>query len=169
LDTCELFNRSGAAITRGQLLAFNLDRADVSGQAMAGLDPGDQSDSATGYIYGAGIKMTTSNARYRLAVALEDVADNATGRFCLKGVCKVSVAAKTPAPAVGDFIAGTNASYDATAIVKDATAGNGADALALPTGICGNILAGTGSTSVVALMTVDFNGFVRDGLVGGGG
>lgn len=107
-----LINRTGGALVAGDIVALNLDFAATSGQAMVGLDPGTNTDGAGGYVFGAAIAVTTENATRILGVALDSVADNASGRFRFKGVVKVNQNGAN----AGEFLYGTNAQKYATPV-----------------------------------------------------
>lgn len=91
-ETCKMVNRTGAALVKGDLVSMNLDFAATSGQAMAGLDPSlIDTDGSTGYVFGAAITCTAENTLRFVAVADEAIADNAYGRFVLRGICTIKM------------------------------------------------------------------------------
>lgn len=154
-----LVNRCGAKVLQGELVCVNAGFAGLAGQNMVGLNPGTNSNDAAGYWAGAAINPTTVARDYYVLVALEDVPDDATGRFGIKGEFDVYV---PTGAAAGDFIHATNASRVATVVTR----GN-LDALAAPTGICGHLLQANAS-GVNAKVRVRFNGEVWKHLIGGG-
>lgn len=146
-DKCSLINRSGTAIAKGDLVALNLDFAATSGQAMVGLDPAVEADGATGYIFSAAIAVTTANARYCLAVALQAVPDNQRGMFGVEGVFQVKVNGGN----AGEFIVGTNAQVYGTPYTL-------AELQALTTGVSNVIGVALEATTGVQLARCVFNG-----------
>lgn len=106
-ETCQLINRTGATLVKGDIVALNLDFAATAGQAMVSLDPGAfETDSSSGYIYGAAIAVTTENATREVLVYLGpgDLADNAVGLFGKDGIfeCEMNGAG------AGEFLYATN-------------------------------------------------------------
>ena len=108
-----LINRTGAALTKGMAVAKNLDFAATAGQAMVGLTPGSNADSAAGFILAAGIVMTTENMARGVWICKDDsIADNAEGNFYAAGdMIPVSVADSSNA---GEFLVGTSGLNPAT-------------------------------------------------------
>lgn len=114
--TCRLINRTGATLTRGDLVALNLDFAATSGQAMVGLTPSNNADSSAGWIFGAAIAVTTENM-FRVCLPFESgpggantCADNEEGVFVTEGICDL----KMNGANAGEILTGTNAQVYAT-------------------------------------------------------
>lgn len=103
-------NRTGAALVKGDLAAFNLAFAATAGQAMTGLDPHTQTDDASGYLFNAAIAVTTEAAGRICMPADEDIADNAEGWFVYSGPAEVEMNGAN----AGEFLAGTNGQTYAT-------------------------------------------------------
>jgi hypothetical protein len=101
-ESIRLVNRTGGSLSRGDVVALNMDFASTSGQAMVGTDPSDNTDGAAGYVAGAAIVLTAANGCGILALLDQDsLADNAEGVFCIKGL--VPVGCKSGVTR-GDFI-----------------------------------------------------------------
>lgn len=154
-ETCTLINRTGGALVEGDIVALNLDFAATSGQAMVGTDPSVNADGATGYVYGAAIAVTTENATRILAVAMDSIADNETGRFLVRGIGKVNQNGAN----AGEFLYGTNAQKYATPVTLT-------EILALTTqvGICGLCLEASSGAQV---KLAHWDGYAFKSLCGG--
>lgn len=113
--TCTLYNRTGAALALGDVVALNADFAATAGQAMVGLDPRLAStDGATGYLFGNAIAQTTENACRILLVSMGAIADNAAGLFGYQGILDVKVNGGNK----GEYLTGTNAQVYATPLTR---------------------------------------------------
>lgn len=153
-ETCILVNRTGGALVEGDMVALNLAFAATAGQAMVGLDPSVDADGATGYVYGAAISPTTEANTRRMAVAMESIADNATGRFLLKGIGKVNMNGAN----AGEFIIGTNGQKYATPYTLTEL-----ESLATIAGVVGIALEATTGAQV---KLADFDGSAFKSLAG---
>lgn len=158
-ETCILVNRTGAALTKGDIVALNLDFSATSGQAMVSLDPGAiETDSSAGYIYGAAVSVTTENAAREVYVYIgnDSLADNAFGLFGKDGVFDCNMNGAN----AGEFLVATNGQKYLTPYTLTEL-----DSLQVPTGIVGYAQEATTSTQV---KKARFCGDAWKHLIGGG-
>lgn len=125
-----LINRTGQALTPGELVAFNTDAAtSVDGQSFGGLNPSDTStDTAgtgsltAGYVFGNAITPTATNIKGEMAIVDnttdgQDIPDNApfTAIFCHPDF---PVALEANSVAIGEYFRGTAAAYTGTGMTR---------------------------------------------------
>ena len=84
--TCQLYNRTGAALKKGQtamldILGTQAETVSVSPSATEGTAV----QHNTTPVATAGLQM------FPILVAMEDIADNAKGRFCIEGLVEVAI------------------------------------------------------------------------------
>lgn len=154
----DLINRTGATLTKGDIVACNLAFAAASGQAMVGLDPSVVADGATGYIFGAAIAMTTE-AGARIALVYQGdspLADNKEGKFLLEGIGLV----KMNGANAGEFLVPTNAQAYATPYTLTEL-----EALAAVGPICGLALEATTGAQVKRAVWKGWTAFQHSGNV----
>ena len=161
-NKCELYNRTGAALAKGDMVAVNADFVGTQ----VGIDPTITAAGATGYWGSAAQAVTTSNARYGVFVCADDsIPVNGVGSFWVSGM-EIDIKLVTGG-AKGDFISPTNGQVYATTTALSASGGAGLDALALPTNIVGWTEETPGATGVTK-KCVFFGGLIGGQLVGGG-
>lgn len=157
--TFNVWNRTGAALAWGDIVAIPLDFATTQ----VGLDPADQTDTATGYVFSAAAAVTTQNATRMLAVVQDKNIKNG-GTIPDNGLVKVAVwglvEVKMNGANAGEFLTGTNAAVSATPLTNTEL-----DGLAAPAGIVGIALAATTGVQVGRAL---WNGLAFSNLVGGG-
>lgn len=148
--TVVLYNRCGATVKKGEVVAVNANGGAVAGQNMTGIDPSKADvDGPTGYWASNGINPTTANRNYYLALALKDVPDNGVADFLVEGEGDVLV---PDGAAMGDFIIGTNGSRVVTILTLA-----GVSTLVSAVGICGHVLV-PNSSGVTDLRRCVFKG-----------
>lgn len=105
--TCRLINRTGATLTRGDLVAVNLSFVDT----YVGLSPSVNADGATGWVFGAACAVTAELAG-RVCLPFESgpggantCADNDEGVFVAEGICDVKMNGANK----GEYLHATNA------------------------------------------------------------
>lgn len=156
METCTLINRTGAALVEGDLVSLNLDFASTSGQAMVGLDPSIEADGATGYVFSAAVAVSTARAARVVLVSMGSIADNAAGKFGVKGIFNVKVDTGNK----GEFIVAKNAAVNADPLTVT-------ELQALTTGL-GNLIGITlEDTTGVQVAKCMFNGEAYRAYFGG--
>lgn len=116
---CTLWNRTGQPLSPGELVSFNTDFANVANQAMAGLNPSNSTDGATGYILGAAITPTATNIKMDMAVVDDtvdgsDIPDDAQFTAILSHPDFPILLEGSTGIAAGEFFVGTAAAYYGT-------------------------------------------------------
>lgn len=113
---CTLWNRTGQALSPGELVAFNTDGANTAGQAMAGLNPSDSTDGSAGYVLGSAVVPTTSNIKYDMAAVDDtvdgaDIPDNAQFTAILSHPDFPILLEGSSGIGIDELVVGTNAAY----------------------------------------------------------
>lgn len=144
-----LANRTGGALAAGDLVMFDMA---ASATETTNTKVGDAAS-----VFANVVAVTTAGSKaYPLAVAAEAIADNATGKFILRGIVETKVQKGSGAVAVGDPLCAENASDEFLADLVDG---------AKIVGICQSAIAdddtsaGAGGTA-----TVLFNGIEGFGV-----
>lgn len=165
-----LVNRTETTLTKGAIVAFNLDFAATSGQAMAGINPSNNTDGAAGYVLGAAIAPTTANIRYGLAVVQdESVPDNSEFSAIFQGEFVDARIEGSSGAALGEWLIGTNAAYHLTGRTNAELGGTGTAGAASVFKVVGQLLE-TGPSGSAANRKIRFWGGVpHAGLVVGVG
>jgi len=123
-----LWNRTGQPLTPGELVPFNLDFANTSGQNMVGLNPSDSSDptvtsTTTGYILGSAVVPTATNIKYEMAVVDDtadgqDVPDNAPFTAVFTHPDFPILLEGSSGIGAGEYFRGTSAAYYGTGLTR---------------------------------------------------
>lgn len=167
-ETCQLINRTGGTLSRGDLVAIPFDFGDT----IVGIDPHDETDGAAGYVGSVAVTPTAANACHILAVLDQNtLADNERGTFCVKGIVKVGC---ENGVTKGDFITAYT-SAAANAVGTHATRTNAGtvtgftraelDSQQAATGILGFAKETTDAEETALCL---FNGYAFQNIVGGG-
>jgi len=167
-----LINRTGnvTPLTKGAIVAFNLDFAATAGQAMAGINPSNNADGEAGYVLGAAIVPTTANIRYGLAVVLdESVPDNTEFTALFQGEFVDARIEGSSGAARGQWLIGTDGAHHLTGRNDAELGGTGTAGAASVFKVVGQLLE-TGPSGAAANRKIRFWGGVpHAGLVVGVG
>lgn len=142
LETVEMYNRTGSALAVGETVAVDLTGSASEATAYSSFDTSTDKDSESPFRNVITLAAAHDDG-WVIAVAMEAIADNAVGKFALKGVVDIKVADSL---AIGARLAPSSST--ATSLVGEA------DGVA----ICGILLEANASGGIAA-RPVLFDGF----------